>query len=49
MAIINLTEDERREYVRDLRRITRQIVADGWPAIRRIAAALLERGRSHGR
>ena len=47
-AILNATDDERREYVRDRRRITRQIVADGGPAIRKIAEALLERGRLTG-
>ena len=47
-ATINLSQAEKEKYLRWARRVARQIVEDDWPAIQRVAAALLEHGSLSG-
>jgi hypothetical protein len=45
---INSSPSEKDEYVRGVKRATRELVKQQWPAIEKVAAALPERGSLSG-
>jgi hypothetical protein len=47
-CIRNTSANEIEEYFRDIKGQTRELVNQHWPAIQRVATALLERGRLSG-